>query len=306
VNGALSRLFHQSFSVGKRVRRETEIGRNALSVSHAGVELARKALGDLRESRVMVVGAGEAGKLVAHALCKKGVGRIVVVNRTPQRAQELASQLGGEAASFDQMQALLSCVDIVVSATDAQGVVLPLALMKQVMAARGPVPLVLVDIAVPRDVDPQVANLDNVSLFDLDDLTCVSQAGRMEREKEVARVEEIIGQETAKFMEWWTSLEVVPVIAALREQAEALRRRELAKTLKTMPHLPKQEVERIEALSEALVSKLLHHPIAAIRGMKSQAHVHLTRELFCLDDKGPEAGGGHHEAGDAASQHRRE
>lgn len=287
--GPLSKLFHQALRVGKRVRRETGIGRNALSVSCAAVKLARGVLGDLRKSRVMVVGAGEAGKLVARSLTGSGVDEIVVVNRTLDRAQELARYLGAQAASFDEMEGLLGCVDIVVSATDAQEVVIPLGMMKKAMATRGGEPLIVVDIAVPRDVDPRVAGLRNVSLFDLDDLKSVSKTNLANRQREVARVKEIIEDETAKLMEWWTSLEVVPVISALREQAEALRRRELGKALMRMPHLSEQDAGWIEALTKSLTGKFLHQPIAAIRRRQSPAHMEFARELFGLDGTDPEA-----------------
>lgn len=280
VSGPLDKLFHRALRVGKRVRRETGISQNALSVGHAAVELAREVLDDLRGRRVMVVGAGEAGGLVAHALGRKGASRIVVVNRTPERAKGLAGELGAEAASFNELESLLTSVDIVVSATDAQETLIPLDLMKRVMAARQGAPLFLVDIAVPRDVDPEVATLDKVSLFDLDDLEAVSCAHRMERQKDAARAEEIVEQETGQFMEWLASLEVTPTIAALREQAEAVRRQEVHKTLKRMPHLSPQDVDRVEALSSALVSKLLHHPVAASRRARARSTCNLPESSF--------------------------
>lgn len=248
----------------------------------------RGALGDLRRSRVMVVGAGEAGEQVARSLKGSGVDEIVVVNRTLERAQELARDLGAQAGSLDEMQGLLCSVDIVVSATDAQGVIIPLDMMKRAMAARGAAPLLLMDIAVPRDVDTRVASLDNVSLFDLDDLESLSEVNRAKRQRAGARAKGIIEEETAKFIEWWTFLEVVPVIAALTEQAEALRRRELGKALKRMPHLSAQDVDWIETLSKSLTGKFLHHPIAAIKKRKNPAHMEFARELFGLDGKGPE------------------
>lgn len=283
AGGALVDLFRHALRVGKRARKETGINRNALSVSSIAVKLAHRTLGDLRGRRVMVVGAGKAGKLVARALADSGVGRIVVVNRTLERARELASQLGGQAASFDEMQALLGSVDIVVSSTDSRGVVIPLNLMKKVMTARGGAPLILVDIAVPRDVSPRVAELDNVFLFNLDDLDSVSEANRAERQTEVARVEEIVEEETGNFMEWWATQESAPVIAALGEQVEALRRREFGKALKRMPHLSEQDVTQIEAFSKALVKKLLHNPIAVIKENKSPLYMQLAQELFQLE-----------------------
>lgn len=288
VDGVLSKLFHHALRVGKRARSETGIGRNALSISHAAVKLASESVGDLRRSRVMVVGAGEAGKLVAQALGKRGAGKIIVVNRTLERARELAGQLGAEAAPMSSLQALLRSVNMVVSSTDAQGVVLSLDVMKRAMATRNGTRILVIDIAVPRDVDPRVADLDNVSLYDLDDLRSVSEADHAARQSEVARVEEMIDWETAQFMGWWNGLEAAPVIAALTRQAETLRRRELDKTLRRMPWLSAQEIDQIEAFSGALVKKMLHQPIVAIKEAQSQGSMQLAMELFGLDGGRPQ------------------
>jgi glutamyl-tRNA reductase len=283
AGGPLSKLFHQALRVGKKVRRETGISRNAPSISHSAAMLAREVLGDLRCRRVMVLGAGEAGKLVARAMLVRGAAPILVVNRTLARAEALAYEMGGEAGAFDNLESFLGSVDIVVSSTDAPNFVITLDMMKKVMAERRGAPLLLVDIAVPRDVDPRVAGLNGVSLFDLDDLRTDSDAQDETQRREVVRAEEIIGEEVRGFMHWYASLEAVPVISALMEQAEALRRRELSKTLNKMPHLSEQDVERIEALSGALVRKLLHRPIIAIKEERIAAYAQLSKELFGLN-----------------------
>jgi glutamyl-tRNA reductase len=306
VGGPLSKLFHQALRVGRKVRRETGISRSASSISYSAVMLARNALGDLRRRRVMVLGAGEAGKLVAQAMLSRGSAPILVVNRTLARAEALAYELGGEAGAFDNLESLLGSVDIVVSSTDAQDIVISLDLMRKVMGARRGAPLLLVDIAVPRDVDPKVAGLGGVSLFDLDSLQSVSGAQDVTRHREVVRAEEIIAKEVDRFMGWYASLEVVPVISALMEQAEALRRSELSKTLKKMPHLSEQDVDKIEALSGALVRKLLHHPIVAIKKMGSTGYTQLSRELFRLDSTGPDTAGYHLEGVVLPLQDRKE
>ena len=289
AGGPLSKMFHTALRVGKRARTETDIGRNALSISSTAVELARRALGDLHGRRVMVVGAGTAGKLVAKALEGSGVEHLVVVNRTLERAQELASQLGGEAASFKEMRDLLGSTDIVVSSTDAPGLVIQLDMLEDVMPTRRGSPLLIVDIAVPRDVDPRVSGLEGVVLYDLDDLESLSEANRAKRQKEVAAVEEMIEQETAKFMEQWDSMDVAPVIAALREQAETMRCQELEKTLKRMPDLSEEDTERIEALTRSLIKKMLHSPISVIRERKDLELLDVARDLFSLNGQSPRA-----------------
>jgi glutamyl-tRNA reductase len=212
-----------------------------------------------------------------------------VVNRTLEKAQELASQLGGEAASFKEMRDLLGSTDIVVSSTDAPGLVIQLDMLEDVMPTRRGSPLLIVDIAVPRDVDPRVSGLEGVVLYDLDDLESLSEANRAKRQKEVAAVEEMIEQETAKFMEQWDSMDVVPVIAALREQSETMRRQELEKTLKRMPDLSEEDTERIKALTRSLIKKMLHSPISVIRERKDLELLDVARDLFSLNGQSPRA-----------------
>jgi glutamyl-tRNA reductase len=285
AHGPISKVFHHALRVGKRARRETKIGENALSISSAAVETARRTLGDISQCRVMIIGAGEAGKLVARAMKDRGVDQIVVVNRTLKRAQELAQELGGEATSFESLERLLGTVDIVVSSTDSQEVVLSTDLVARASSKRLGAPLLIVDIAIPRDVDSAVGQLPGVSLLDMDDLEAVSQVNRRGREKEVSHVEGIIDEEVSRFREWWDSRKVAPGIAQLREHAEQLRHQELLKTLKQMPHLSEDDVARVEVLTRAIVKKLLHHPIATIK--ENPSYLETTQELFKLNGKGP-------------------
>ena len=283
ASGLISKVFHHSLRVGKRARRETRIGENALSISSAAVEAARDTLGDLSRSQVAVIGAGEAGKLVARAMKDRGVGRMTVVNRTLERAKDLALELEAEAAPLDSLPELLGAVDIVVSSTDYQGVMITTDMVERARSQRNGSPLLVVDIAMPRDADPAIGRMPGVSLLDMDDLQSVSQANRLEREKEVSKVEGIIDQEVGKFIDWWDGLRVAPGIAELKEHAESLRIREIRKALKQMPHLEEEDAARIEAMSRALVKKLLHNPIATIK--ENPAYMETAQRMFKLNGK---------------------
>ncbi|MEE8443300.1 MAG: glutamyl-tRNA reductase, partial [Dehalococcoidia bacterium] len=226
AKGVLSRLFHHALRAGKRARRETNIGRNALSISRAAVELARRALGDIRDKRVLVIGLGDAGKLAARALADAGATDITVTNRTYQRATDLASELGGKAVPFDRLGEMLRNTDIVVSATGSPGyIVTPDLVMPD--GENHNSPMFLIDIAVPRDVDPAINAISHIHVYDLDDLETVAEINRRRRKAEAQKVEAIVVEEVDRFMDGLLSLEVVPTVAALREQAESIRSREL-------------------------------------------------------------------------------
>ena len=285
ARGVISKVFHHAMRVGRRVRRETRIGENALSVSSAAVEIARHTLGPISGRSVAVIGAGQAGKLVAKALRDRGVDRMVVVNRTLKRAQDLAESLGADASALEDLEDILGKVDIVVSSTDSQSVVLSREMVERALPMRNGKPLLIVDIAIPRDADPAAGDLDGVTLLDLEDLEKVSLTNRREREKEVSLVEGIIDEEISRFHEWWDSRKVAPGIAQLREHAEALRHREVSKTLRHMPSLAEEDVARIEALSQSIVKKLLHNPIAAIK--EDPEHLEAAQELFKLKGDAP-------------------
>ena len=282
ARGLLSKLFHQALRVGKRARRETAIGRNALSVSYACVELARRTLGEVRGRSVLVVGVGDAGKLVAQALQNSGAGEVLVTNRTYGRAQELAQELGGRALPFEELPQALEQVDVMISSTGSPGYVISREMVQQAVAARLDGLLFLIDIAVPRDIDPAVGELPGVHLYDIDDLDAVSEANRLERWREAQRVEVIVQEEVERFARWWESLEAMPTVVTLRQQAEALRQAEMEKVLRHLPHLTDQERWRIEAMSRALVKKLLHHPTTSLKEVRDPQQQQLAQELFAL------------------------
>ena len=281
AGGALSRLLHQALRVGKRARRETDIGRNAISVSRAAVEMARKILGDLKDKSVLVVGLGDAGKMAARALANAGVTKITVTNRTYKMAEEIATELGGVAIPIDVLEKSLSETDIIVSATGSPGYVITPELLTR--ARGGDVhPLLLVDIALPRDIDPAVTRVPGVNLLDIDNLETVAAANRRHRSVEAQKVESIVTEEVGYFMSWLVSLEVVPTVAALREQAEDIRFRELDKVLKRLPRLTEDEQARLVAFSHATVNKLLHQPIVSLKENRDPAFIQMVRYLFGL------------------------
>ena len=281
VGGTFSRLFHQALRVGKRARRETNIGRNALSISRAAVELARRALGDLSNKRVLVIGLGDAGRLAAQALSDAGATDITVTNRTYQRAVDMASQLGGRAVPFNCLGDMMEEADIVVSATGSPGYVITAEMVAQARVSNDR-PLFLIDIAVPRDIDPAVKALSGLFLYDIDDLETVAEANRRLREQEAQKVEGIVDEEVGRFMEWLSSLEVIPTVAALRERADTIRTQELARVMKCLPGLDLEEQRKLAAFSKAMVKKLMHQPIASLKERRDPAYTQAARDLFDL------------------------
>ncbi len=283
LNGVLSRVFHSAIAVGKRARSQTNIGRYSVSVSSAAVALAKRSLGDLAGKTVLVLSAGTTGKLTAKSLAQSGAARILVANRTYQRAAGLAASIGPSAIGvpFRRLaQALVQC-DIVISGTAADGFVLGLQEIRPVTAGRGGSPLLIIDIAVPRDVDPAVRHIPGVQLFDIDDIEAVTQDGLRGRQREVRRVEAIVEEEVAAVLQWWRSLDVVPVIASLRERAEAIRRRELERALRRLPDLDEEARQRIEAMTEAIVKKMLDRPIARLKdGADKGLYMEALQDLF--------------------------
>jgi glutamyl-tRNA reductase len=281
LNGVLSRLLHSAIRVGKRARSQTDIGRYSVSVSSAAVALARQTAGTLDERTVLVISAGSTGELAARSLADSGVARILVANRTARRATTLAGEIGGQAVPFSRLAWALAESDIVISGTGSVEFILGPELISSVVANRDGRELVLIDIAVPRDVDPAVGQLPGVRLFDIDDIQAVSRAGMRGRRRQILRVEAHVEDEVDDFMEWWRSLDALPVIAALRERAEDGRRRELERTLRALPDLDDEQKARIKAMSRAIVKKMLDRPIARLKnGASTGTYVDAMRDLF--------------------------
>ena len=284
LDPTLRRLFHSAIGVGRRARNETAIGRETVSVSSTAVQLARRLLGDLSTLTVLLVSAGEAGKLAARHVQEFGANRLLVTNRSPERAQDLVAKLGGRAIPFAELGDALAEADVVLSSSAAEHYLIDRAMVEAALHRRGERPLLFIDIAVPRDVDPAVAELPGVHVYDIDDIQAIAQENLKTRSGEVDKVERIVEEETSRFAEWWRAREVIPTIAALRTRAEEIREAELARTLPRLTDLSEEDRRRIEAMSVAMVKRLLHEPIATLRSRQGTRYVETLQELFRLPD----------------------
>jgi glutamyl-tRNA reductase len=289
LGSSLNSLRNRSLAAAKRARTETGIGRNAVSVSHVAVELARKIFGDLRDKNVLLVGAGKMTHVAARQLVRSGARATVVGGRTFERAAELAASLGGRAVPFDSLGDELSRADIVISGTGAPGYVIHHADVEAARAARKgrfQRPLFLIDIAVPRDIEPSVAKIGGVFLYDMDHLRAVSESNLRERMKEAASAEALVEREVKDFLSWQESLDVVPLLVELRRRGDEIRKAELEKARKRLGPLTPAQEEALEIATSAIVNKLLHAPTVHLKesARKDAApeHVSLIRKLLGL------------------------
>lgn len=283
----INEIFQRALRVGKRARTETDIGRGRLSVSTAAVELAGQIFGDLGGRRALLLGAGEMIELTAQYLVDGGVTGFVVANRTVERARGLARRFDGEAVPLDEIGARLEEADIVIASTAAPDFVLTAEMTRAAAAGRRGRPLFLIDIAVPRDIDPAVRQLDDVFLFDIDDLEQVVQANRQEREEEIRSVEGLIGEEHAEFTHWLNALGASPLIKSLRQRAAELQERELERWMGKLGHLSEEDRQTVAAALRGYSNKLLHQPLVQIRELANAAdgyqQLDTVRRLFNLD-----------------------
>jgi len=288
----LNELFQRSLRVGKRARAETDIGRGRLSVSTAAVELASQVFENIETCRALLVGAGEMCELTAQYLVDAGVEHLLVTNRTLARGEELARRFGGEAAPFETLATQLATVDIVISSTAATDYVISPGDLRHAMRERRGRPLFLIDIAVPRDIDPAARDLDNVFLFDIDDLEQVIAANRQERESEIDRVQDIIDDEMKQFLHWFNALGTGPLIRDLRQRAAVLQQQELARWTAKIAQLSVEDQKMVEGILRGYANKLLHNPLVQIREFANDddGYVRLdtVRRLFDLDSAATE------------------
>ena len=285
----LSRAVHAAFRAAKRIRTETAIARSAVSVSYAAVELARKIFGDLGGKAVLLLGAGEMSELAARHFRDRGIARLLVANRTPGRAEELARQIGGEALPSLEAALHNAEADIVLCSTAAPGYLVTRVDAQRLLAARRHRPVFFIDIAVPRNVEPSVNELDGAYLYDIDDLQAVVESNRKEREREAERAEALVLEELDRFAGRLADRAAVPTIRSLRERVEEIRQEELARTLGRLKEASPETRAAVEALSASLVNKILHTPIQRLKLERGEGRRfrELVRDLF---DLGPEEG----------------
>ena len=265
VGPLLDRLFSHALHTGKKVRTDTAIAESPGTTSSAAAALAAQVFGDLDGSRVAIVGAGKIGSRAARRLTKRGASLSFVANRTEERARELAAELGGATVPLERLVDAIQDVDIVVSSTSSADVVLTKDALAQALPARKGRPLLLIDLAVPRDLDPAINDLPDCYLYDIDDLEAVVHDAARGRESEFAKAEAIAVNEAARFREWLAVRDVAPTIASLRERAEAIRRSELAKANARLAGLSERERNAVESLTSQIVNKLLHEPIVRLK-----------------------------------------
>ncbi|HIJ36835.1 MAG TPA: glutamyl-tRNA reductase [Deltaproteobacteria bacterium] len=286
----LNRLMHKAFHVAKRVRTETGICSSAVSISYAAVELAKKIFHLLKGKKVLLIGAGEMAELAARHLIANGVESISVANRTFERAVQIAKAFDGLPVSFDEIPQQILDADIVITSTASKEFVISHSMVKNLLKKRRNRPLFFIDIAVPRDVEPTVNNLNNVYLYDIDDLRGVIELNMNQRQQEAVKAERIISEEVIKFGKWLKTLKVVPTIISLRNKAETIVQAEIKKSSTALSDLTPAQRQVIEILSRSIVQKVLSDPILFLKGKSDRStldlYLDMTRRLFSLDIDG--------------------
>ena len=283
----LNRLFRGALAAGKRARSETGISQTGVSVPSVAVELAQRALGDLSSRLVLVVGAGETAELTARALAARGVEPAFIANRRYDRAIGLAQRFGGRAVRFEELPAQIESADIVVASTSSPHHVVEPEALAEVMAAREGRPLLLIDLAVPRDIHPDCREIEGVTLHDMDDLQALVERNASGREAEARRAESVLRSELARFERWLASQDVTPTVASLRERATEIVDRVLAENESRWESLTEGDRERMQAMARAIASRLLHEPTLRLKRSSGEddayVYVNALRELFGLD-----------------------
>jgi glutamyl-tRNA reductase len=302
-----SRLFAAALVTGKRVRAETGIARSHVSLSSVAVDLAERILGDLRGRPVVIIGAGETSELTAQALAARGVNTIFVANRHADRARSVAQRFGGSVVGLDRLPEKLEAADIVLASTSSPHAIVGHEELEIVMRAREHRPLLLIDIAVPRDVDPRCAELEGVTLRDIDDLQAVVAGNLSSRAADVPAAEEIVEQEIVRFARWLGQSDVRPTIAALRERGDEIVERVLEENAGRWETASARDLARIEALAKAVMSRLLHEPTIRLRSLdaeRSHGSIELLRDLFALRGDASNRNDDEHTAAPAAEDAR--
>jgi glutamyl-tRNA reductase len=290
-----NRLFHSAFAVGKRVRTETGLAEGAVSVSYAAIALARKIFGGLKGLGVLILGAGEMAKLTGVHLQSQEVRQIAIASRTFSSAQSLARQLGGEAVDWNSIDSALTAADIVITATGAAEPVLTRTRVAEAVRPRRDRPLFIIDIAVPRDVEASVGDLDQVFLYNIDDLQTIVKENLARRSGELARADAIVDEEVLRFAAWMQSREIIPTVVALRQRFETIRQSELTRLEPKLAGLPPEARERLDEITRLIVEKLLLTPTEQLKAVNDEAlivaYADALNRLFSLaaDEKAPKA-----------------
>ncbi len=283
----LSRLFQTAIHAGKRARTETAIGRNPASISSVAVSLIANAVPTLQKAHILVVGAGEMAELAVEALRKRGVSRITVANRTLEKAKNLAGRWNGRAAALESLPELLTQADVVITSTAAPHTIISRQMVEKAMRSRPSRPLVLMDIALPRDVETGVETIPRVERFDIAALSAHLESSLAQRKAEIPAVEAILAEEQAAFLDYLATLELVPIITQIRKQADAIRQTELQKAIRRMPDLSPEARQQLDLLTQSIVKKILHSPTIRLREVAGTPlaadYANLTRGLFGLD-----------------------
>lgn len=273
-------LFKQAVTVAKRAHSETEIGANAVSVSYAAVELAKKIFGSLDNMHVLILGAGKMGELAVQNLYGSGVKKVTVINRTYEKALDLANRFAGQAKTMEELESALSAADILISSTGAKDFVITKDAATKVVKQRKGKPLFMVDIAVPRDLDPQIAELENVFLYDIDDLEGIVEANLQERQKAAEKIMLIVENEIVEFKQWLGMLGVVPVISALREKALAIQADTMESIERKIPHLSDHDKKVLSKHTKSIINQMLKDPILQAKELAARPDADKTLELF--------------------------
>jgi glutamyl-tRNA reductase len=284
TNSILNRLFLKTFSVTKRIRTETKIGEGSISISFAAVELARKIFGDLSSIRLLVIGAGETGTIAAHHLKERGVSKIIVANRTFQRAERLAAQIQGTAIRFSEIGIALQDIDVVVTCIGADNYIIVSDQVNRAMSERKNRPLFFIDLGAPRDIDPAVNSIYNIFLYDIDNLKEIVESNAARRQNEVIAAEKIIEEEVKDFLDWYSTIGVFPVIQKLQERFESIRNDEIVNNKSKLSGI---DSKKIELLTKSIVKKLLKEPILRLKDSaktpQGLEEAELLKKLFGLD-----------------------
>lgn len=285
----LNRLMHRSFFVAKRVRTETGIGNHAVSISYAAIELGRKIFGTFEEKKVLLIGAGEMAELAVEHIVRNGVEKIIVANRTLEHGIRLAKKFNGQAIRFEEISDALQAVDIIISSTGSSEIIISRDHVKKIIRRRRNRPLFFIDIAVPRDIDPEIHRLPNSYVYDIDDLKSVIEENIEDRNKEALKGKRLVEEAVIKFNQWYTSLEAVPTIVDLKHKLETIARNEAEKTLQAFSHFSEQDKKAVYRMTEAVVKKIMHDPATLLKSNGTHRdkaiYLDITRKLFKLDEE---------------------